>query len=100
MTREQLNAAFNINHDLSLLKEIQRALKNGHWVGFDWGGREQKGAMCFGTGIMNKAFEKTFTDYDYYKDNDYLFIGMFSTNGTLVEYTDVSFEITGKAIEA
>ncbi len=49
---------------------------------------------------MNKTFEKTFTDYDYYKDNDYLFIGMFSTNGTLVEYTDVSFEITGKAIEA
>ncbi len=49
---------------------------------------------------LNKIYEETYTDYDYYKDNDYLFVGMFSTNGTLVEFTDLSFMITGKAIEA
>ena len=48
----------------------------------------------------NKIYENTFTDFDYYNDEKYLFIGMFGTNGTLVEFSDDKFEITGKAIEA
>ena len=47
-----------------------------------------------------KVYSKDFTDFDYYNDNDYLFIGMFGTSGTLVEFTDVEFNITGIAKEA
>ena len=49
---------------------------------------------------QNKIYENTFTDFDYYYDNNYLFVGMFGTNGTLVEFADVKFEITGNAMEA
>lgn len=34
------------------------------------------------------------------RDKDYMYIGMFATRGTIVEYTNVNFEITGNAIEA
>lgn len=34
------------------------------------------------------------------RDKDYMYIGMFSTRGTIVEYSNVNFEITGNAIEA
>ena len=34
------------------------------------------------------------------KDKEYMYIGMFANRGTTVEFTNVSFEITGDAIEA
>ena len=49
---------------------------------------------------LGKEYNNVFTDFDYYYDNKYLFVGMFGTNGTLVEFTDLKLEITGKAIEA
>ena len=48
-----------------------------------------------------KTYKEEFIDFDILSlDNKYLFIGMFSNGGTIVEYSDVKFEITGKAIEA
>ena len=49
---------------------------------------------------LGNEYNNVFTDYDYYYDNKYLFVGMFGTNGTLVEFFNIKFEITGKAIEA
>lgn len=47
-----------------------------------------------------KTYTKQYIDFDYYNDQNYLFVGMIGTNGTVVEYTDVNFKITGKAKEA
>lgn len=49
---------------------------------------------------LGNEYNNVFTDFDYYYDNKYLFVGMFGTNGTLVEFFNIKFEITGKAIEA
>ena len=46
------------------------------------------------------VYNNSFTDFDYYNDDKYLFIGMFGTNGTVALFTDVEIKITGKAIEA
>ena len=35
-------------------------------------------------------------DFDFFvKDNDYMYVGMFANRGTVVEFTNVEFEITG-----
>jgi lysophospholipase L1-like esterase len=47
------------------------------------------------------TYTKTYTDFDFVaKDNNYMYIGMYATRGTVCEFTNVSFEITGDAIEA
>lgn len=44
---------------------------------------------------------KNYMDFDLVAvDRDYCYIGLYSGCGTVVEYTDVEFEITGKAIAA
>ena len=47
-----------------------------------------------------KEYNNTFTDYDYYNDDKYLFVGMFGTNGTVALFDNVELKLTGKAIEA
>lgn len=47
-----------------------------------------------------KEYNNTFTDYDYYNDDKYLFVGMFGTNGTIALFDNVELKLTGKAIEA
>ena len=62
---------------------------------------ERLGQVVKVTTIYNgKEYYKEFIDYDYYNDEKYLFVGMIGTNGTVAKYTNVSLEITGKAIEA
>ncbi len=58
MTQEQLRAGLNVSHDLSMLEEIKKDLKAGHWVGIGWSSRRQDGVMCFNTSMMHNAFEE------------------------------------------
>ena len=47
------------------------------------------------------TFKKTFTDFDYASiDKDYIYVSMFATKGTVGEFSDVTFKITGDAKEA
>lgn len=46
------------------------------------------------------TYNYDFIDFDYYNDENYLFVGMYGTYGTVVKFSDVKFELTGKAMEA
>ena len=44
----------------------------------------------------DKTVSTTHYDFDFFaKDNGYMYVGMFANRGTVVEFTDLSFEITG-----
>ena len=44
----------------------------------------------------DKTVSTTHYDFDFFaKDNGYMYVGMFANRGTLVEFSDVEFEITG-----
>ena len=46
----------------------------------------------------NKEYNKDFFDFDLIKtDNDYIYICLSASKGVIIEYSDVKFEITGKA---
>ena len=48
-----------------------------------------------------KTYTQEYLDFPLTaKDSKYMYIGMFANRGTTIEFTDVSFEITGDAIEA
>ena len=45
-----------------------------------------------------QTYTKTYVDFDFVAvDNGYMYVGMFANRGTVVEFTDVSFEITGES---
>ena len=47
------------------------------------------------------TYTKTYTDFDFVAiDNEYMYVGMYATRGTVAQFTNVNFEITGDAIEA
>lgn len=49
----------------------------------------------------NNVYMKNYMDFDLSAiDKDYMYACLYSTCGTVVEFTDIEFEITGKAIEA
>ena len=49
----------------------------------------------------NNVYTKNYMDFDLRAiDKDYMYACLYSTCGTVVEFTDINFEITGKAIEA
>ena len=44
----------------------------------------------------SNSVTKTYYDFDFLAmDNDYMYVGMFATRGTVIEVTNVQFEITG-----
>lgn len=44
------------------------------------------------------TYTKTHTDFDFFAvDTEYMYVGMFSTRGTVVEFTNVVFTITGES---
>ena len=46
----------------------------------------------------DKTYSRTYTDYDFQAiDNGYMYIGMFANRGTVIECTNVQFEITGES---
>ena len=46
----------------------------------------------------NQTYTKTYTDYDFQAiDNGYMYVGMFANRGTVIECTNVVFEITGES---
>ena len=46
----------------------------------------------------DKLYEKIFIDFDLVAiDNDYMYVGMYSTKGNILEFNNVEFEITGEA---
>ncbi len=48
--------------------------------------------------LGDKTVTNTYYDFDLFaKDGDYMYIGMFANRGTLVEFTNVNFEITGNS---
>jgi len=48
-----------------------------------------------------KTYTATHTDFDFIAlDTEYMYIGMFSTRGTVVEFSNVVFEITGDSMGA
>ena len=48
--------------------------------------------------MKNKTYTKTYTDYDFQAiDNGYMYVGMFANRGTVIECTNVVFEITGES---
>ena len=45
-----------------------------------------------------KTYTATHTDFDFFAvDTEYMYVGMFANRGTVVEFTDVVFEITGES---
>ena len=45
-----------------------------------------------------QTYTSTHTDFDFFAvDTQYMYVGMFATRGTVVEFTDVVFEITGES---
>ncbi|MGM9857894.1 MAG: GDSL-type esterase/lipase family protein [Bacilli bacterium] len=49
----------------------------------------------------DETYSNTYTDFDFTAiDNDYMYIGMYATRGTLVKFTNVNLTITGEAQEA
>ena len=49
----------------------------------------------------DQTYTNTYTDFDFTAiDNDYMYIGMYATRGTLVKFTNVNLTITGDAQEA
>jgi lysophospholipase L1-like esterase len=43
-----------------------------------------------------QTYTETFVDFDFMAvDNGYMYVGMFANRGTVIEFTDVHFEITG-----
>lgn len=50
---------------------------------------------------LGKTYTETYTDFDFVAiDNNYMYIGMYATRGTVATFTNVSFTITGDAIGA
>jgi hypothetical protein len=46
--------------------------------------------------LGDKTVSETHYDFDLFaKDGEYMYVGMFANRGTLVEYTNLSFKITG-----
>ena len=46
--------------------------------------------------LGDKTVSQTYYDFDLLaKDGEYMYVGMFANRGTLVEFTNLSFEITG-----
>lgn len=44
------------------------------------------------------TYESTHTDFDFFaNDTGYMYVGMFANRGTLVEFSNVQFEITGES---
>ena len=44
----------------------------------------------------DKTVSKVYTDFDFFaKDTEYMYVGMYATRGTVVEFSNVQFEITG-----
>ena len=45
-----------------------------------------------------QTYTETYVDFDFFAvDTSYMYVGMFATRGTVVEFTDVTFEITGES---
>ncbi len=48
-----------------------------------------------------QTYIATYTDFDFFAiDNEYMYVGMYATRGTVATFTNVDFQITGNAIEA
>ena len=46
--------------------------------------------------LGDKTVSTTHYDFDFFaKDNGYMYVGMFANRGTVVQFSDISFEITG-----
>ena len=46
----------------------------------------------------NQTYENTFVDFDFFSvDTQYMYVGMFANRGTVVEFTNVVFTITGES---
>ena len=44
----------------------------------------------------NETYTESYYDFDLFaRDGDYMYVGMFANRGTVVEFTDLQFEITG-----
>ena len=49
----------------------------------------------------DQTYTNTYTDFDFTAiDNEYIYIGMYATRGTIVKFTNVNLTITGDAQEA
>ena len=45
-----------------------------------------------------QTYTRSYYDFDLLaKDNGYMYVGMFATRGTVVEFTDVTFTVTGSS---
>jgi len=45
-----------------------------------------------------QTYTETHTDFDFFaRDTQYMYVGMFANRGTVVEFSDVVFEITGES---
>ena len=46
----------------------------------------------------DKTYTATHTDFDFFaRDTQYMYVGMFANRGTVIEYFDIVFEITGES---
>lgn len=51
--------------------------------------------------FKDKEYAATYTDFDFFAiDNEYMYILLYATRGSVVKYTHLDFKITGEAIKA
>ncbi|MBO5714783.1 MAG: hypothetical protein J6S23_00115 [Clostridia bacterium] len=60
---------------------------------------ERIGQVVNVTVVYNgQTYTSTHTDFDFFaRDTEYMYVGMFANRGTVVEFTDVVFTITGES---
>lgn len=60
---------------------------------------ERIGQVVNVTVVYNgQTYQATHTDFDFFAvDTEYMYVGMFANRGTVVEFTNVVFEITGES---
>lgn len=57
-------------------------------------GQSMQMSLCY----QGKTYEKTYVDFDLLAiDHTRMYVGMFATRGTVVEFSNVEFKITGKS---
>jgi hypothetical protein len=101
-----LNVSTNILHARECTTELN--MSNNIFDGFYNLGDEAKLEIIrLGQSITTKViyngkeYSKTYLDFDLTSiDRDYMYICLYSTCGTVVEYNDIEYIYTGKAIEA
>lgn len=95
-TKTGLNA--NFYRENSVLEKGSEITASLHAVGDTFAASIERVGQSVTVSVTygEKTYTNTYYDFDLFaKDNDYIYVGMFANRGTVVEFTELQFEITG-----